>query len=247
MYRYFIELSYNGKNYHGWQLQPNAVTVQEILNKSLSLILKTTIETTGAGRTDTGVHANYFVAHFDISNKIEHPQTLIGKLNSFLPFDISIKNIFQVANGAHARFSAVSRTYEYHLCTIKNPFLNDFVWHFYKSLDTPHMNEAASVLLEFSDFTSFSKVDTDSKTNICKIKEAYWKISDDGVLVFTITADRFLRNMVRAIVGTLVEVGLHKISIDDFRIIIESKNRCNAGQSVPSQGLFLTKIEYPEF
>lgn len=245
MYRYFTELAYNGKNYHGWQVQPNAVSVQETVDKALSLVLKHKIETVGAGRTDTGVHARFFVAHFDFISHIEDTAGLTRKLNSFLPADICIKKIYSVPENSHARFSAVSRTYEYHISTIKNPFKTDFSWFFSKPLDPGLMNEAAHLLQNYSDFTSFSKVDTDTKTNLCRILLAEWS-TEKNLLIFTIKADRFLRNMVRAIVGTLTDVGLHKISMGSFQKIIESRNRCNAGQSVPPQGLFLTEIAYPD-
>ncbi|HBX52490.1 MAG TPA: tRNA pseudouridine(38-40) synthase TruA [Bacteroidales bacterium] len=243
--RYFIELSYLGKNYHGWQLQKNAVTIQGTLDKVLSLLLNSEMETIGAGRTDTGVHAKYFVAHFDSEVEFDLLQ-LCFKLNSFLPKDISVKTIFPVPSEAHSRFDAISRTYQYFLCTEKNPFMLDFAAYFFHPLDIGLMNSAAMILFEYSDFTSFSKLHSDTKTNNCKIMKAVWEEQEKGVFVFTIQADRFLRNMVRAIVGTLLDVGHKKISLNDFRKIIEDKNRCNAGQSVPPQGLFLTDIEYPD-
>lgn len=245
-YRYFIELSYNGKNYHGWQVQPNATSVQSVLNNALSLILKCKIETIGAGRTDTGVHAKFFTAHIDVPETLIELDSIVFRLNCFLPADICIKKIFRVNDSMHARFSALSRTYEYHITTCKNPFVTDFAYFFHKQLDVELMNEAAQVLSYYTDFTSFSKVHTDTKTNNCKIMFAHWVIDGDGLLVFTIKADRFLRNMVRAIVGTLLDVGTKKISLQEFCNIIETKDRCQAGQSVPSHGLFLTEIEYPE-
>lgn len=244
--RYFIELSFLGKNYHGWQLQKNAVTVQGTLDNALSLLLNTKIETLGAGRTDTGVHAKYFVAHFDCDIDFDTLQ-LCYKLNSFLPNDISVKRVFPVQIEAHSRFDALSRTYQYFICAEKNPFMLDFAAFFFHPLDIKLMNEAARILFDYSDFTSFSKLHSDTKTNNCKIMKAIWKEQKEGILVFTIQADRFLRNMVRAIVGTLLDVGQKKISLDDFKKIIEDKNRCKAGQSVPPQGLFLTDIEYPDF
>ncbi len=244
MKRFFIQLSYNGTNYHGWQIQPNAVTVQGELNKALSIILNTPINVVGCGRTDTGVHANDFYAHFDYEpNTTVDVNKLVFRLNRFLPYDIAIKRIFEVAPDKHTRFDAVSRTYHYYITLEKNPFRNNSHWQIPYELDVAKMNEAAQILYEYEDFTSFSKLHTDVKTNNCTIMFARWRKTDDE-LVFTITANRFLRNMVRAIVGTLVEVGRGKINLADFRKIIESKNRCNAGSSVPGKGLFLAEITY---
>lgn len=243
--RYFIELAYNGTRFCGWQVQPNAPSVQEHLEKALSVICRENISVTGAGRTDTGVHARFFVAHFD-SEKLEldHPD-FAYKLNSFLNRDIVIFSIYKVKPEAHARFDALSRTYHYYISSRKDPFSQETAWYFKHSLDVEKMNEACKVLSEFTDFTSFSKLHTDVKTNNCKIFRAEWKKQDDQ-LIFVIKADRFLRNMVRAIVGTLLEVGQGKLSIDDFRKVIEKKDRGSAGVSVPAQGLFLVGIEYPE-
>ncbi len=244
--RYFIDLVYKGCSFHGWQIQPNAATVQEELNKALSTILRENISVVGAGRTDTGVHASYFIAHFDSENfSFPNKDKIIYNLNSLLHNDISINNIFKVDNEAHARFDALSRTYEYHISLLKNPFTEQFSYYFPYKPDINIMNEAANILFEYSDFTSFSKLHTDTKTNICKIYTANWKELENK-LIFTIKADRFLRNMVRAIVGTLLDVGIKKITISQFRKIIESKNRSNAGYSVPAKGLFLSHIEYPE-
>ncbi len=243
--RYFIELAYKGTNFHGWQVQPNASSVQECLEKALSVITRETIAVTGAGRTDTGVHASYFVAHF-ISEKehLDHPD-FAHKLNSFLNKDIVIFNVTKVNSEAHARFDAISRTYQYHLNLRKNPFLLETSWYFYNQPDLIVMNEACRILFEYSDFTSFSKLHTDVKTNNCKIYQAEWtQVGTD--IVFTVKADRFLRNMVRALVGTIMEVGIGKIDLREFRAIIEKKDRGAAGLSVPAQGLFLTDIEYPE-
>jgi tRNA pseudouridine38-40 synthase len=240
--RYFIKLAYNGTHYHGWQMQPNAVTVQETLNKALSIILTAEIEIMGAGRTDTGVHAREMFAHFDFETSIETKKT-IQKLNSFLPKDIVVYDLFLVNDTAHARFDAKKRTYEYHICTQKNPFLQDLSLYYHQKLNVDLMNKAAHLLLNYTDFQCFSKVNTDVNTFNCTLYEAYWKEEND-LLIFTISADRFLRNMVRAIVGTLLNVGLEKISLADFIKIIESKNRSEAGFSVPAQGLFLTKIDY---
>lgn len=243
MFRYFLQISYKGTRYFGWQIQPNAVSVQEVLLKTLSTVLRENVSVIGAGRTDTGVHASFYILHFDVTNKITEPEKLVYHLNRFLPSDIAIQKIWEVDNDLHARFSAISRTYKYFISTKKNPFQSETAFLYTGFLDIDKMNEAARVLFSYSDFTSFSKLHTDVKTNNCKIYEAAWKQENDQ-LVFTIKADRFLRNMVRAIVGTLLEVGKGKITIDDFKNIIESKNRGAAGTSVPAQGLFLVDIEY---
>lgn len=244
MYRYFIFLQYKGTAYHGWQKQPNATSVQQVLEEKLSILLKKKIETIGAGRTDTGVHAREFAAHFDLEFPLADSSHFLFKINSLLPYDISVYDIREVTKQANARFDAVSRTYEYHLTTVKDPFLKEYAWFYPWDLDINRMNEASARLFHYIDFTSFSKLHTDVKTNNCRIIFANW-IRNNNQIVFTITADRFLRNMVRAIVGTLIEVGKYKISIDDFCHIIEMKNRCSAGTSVPPHGLYLTKIEYP--
>lgn len=241
--RYFIQFSYNGSGYHGWQIQPNALSVQEVLTQALTTILGTDIELTGAGRTDAGVHAKQMFAHLDIEQKID-TEKLVYKLNAFLPKDIAVSNIFPVSDQAHARFDASKRTYEYHIHTQKNPFLTALSWYYHQDLDIDLMNEAAKLLLTYTDFQCFSKVNTDVATFDCKIYEASWTL-DNQQLVFTISADRFLRNMVRAIVGTLINVGLHKTSLAEFEQIIRSKNRSEAGFSVPAHGLYLTYIEYP--
>ena len=240
--RFFIKFSYKGTNYHGWQIQPNAIAVQEVLNNALSTILNQKIDCMGAGRTDTGVHAREMFAHFDTNSEFEL-KTTIHKLNSFLPNDITVFDIIKVHNDAHARFDAKKRTYEYHIHNFKDSFLEDLSWYYHQKLDLDLMNEASKILLNHTDFQAFSKVNTDVNSFDCKIFQADW-IQINNQLIFTITADRFLRNMVRAIVGTLVYVGLKKITVEDFENIIESKNRNNAGFSVPAQGLFLTKIEY---
>lgn len=241
--RYFIKLAYNGTAYHGWQYQPNAASVQEVLNNGLSVILNSEISIMGAGRTDTGVHASQMYAHFDFDLSIDNKQ-LVHKLNSYLPKDVVIYDVFLVHDEAHARFDATRRTYEYHINTFKNSFLQELSWYFHQQLDLDLMNEAAKLLFNHTDFQSFSKVNTDVNTFDCTIYEAYWKQEDEKV-VFTISANRFLRNMVRSIVGTLINVGLKKITVADFNKIIESKNRDKAGFSVPAHGLYLTKIEYP--
>ena len=240
--RYFIKLAYNGTNYHGWQIQPNASSVQETLNAALSVILNSDINTMGAGRTDTGVHAKEMFAHFDYEPTFEIEST-VHKLNSYLQKDIVIFDIFQVHVEAHARFDAKKRTYQYYISTYKDAFAQDGSWYYHQNLNIDLMNQAAQLLLNHTNFQCFSKVNTDVNTFNCTIYEAYWN-QENNQLIFTISADRFLRNMVRAIVGTLVNIGLHKISLSDFNTIIENKNRNEAGFSVPAQGLYLTKIEY---
>ncbi len=240
--RYFIKFCYNGTNYHGWQSQPNAVTVQETLTNALATILNSPIELMGAGRTDTGVHAKTMFAHFDFENEFQ-PENIIHKLNSFLPKDIAVADIIPVHDTAHARFDATQRTYEYHMHTFKDVFGTDQSWYYQHRLDLEAMNKAAQLLLTHTDFECFSKVHTDVNTFICKINKAQWQQNENS-LIFTIAADRFLRNMVRAIVGTLINVGLHKITLADFNQIIESKDRSEAGFSVPAHGLYLTEITY---
>ncbi|MDB5014594.1 MAG: truA [Daejeonella sp.] len=244
--RYFIELAYNGTVYHGWQIQKNAISVQEVLNKALSTVLRHEIETLGCGRTDTGVHATQLYAHFDSTNLelCEIGSKFLTSVNALLPYDISVKRVIAVADTAHARFDAALRSYEYHIHFYKDPFKHNFSW---LVLDTPDiflMNEAAKVLFEYEDFSCFSKSNTQTFTNNCKIFKAEWKFEDNR-LIFYISADRFLRNMVRAIVGTLLMVGKRQITVEDVRKIIESKSRSNAGTSVPACGLYLTKVKYP--
>lgn len=241
--RYFIEFAYNGKNYCGWQYQPHSPSVQETLTKALSTLLRTPIDLVGAGRTDTGVHATQMYAHFDYIEQIDS-DALTAKINSFLPKDIVVYRFIALHDDAHARFDAQKRTYEYHVHSFKDAFDHENSWYFFHQLDVDAMNEAAQILFEYQDFKCFSKTHTDVKTYICDIKQARWD-KDGTKLVFTISADRFLRNMVRAIVGTLVNVGLGKIAVADLRGIIESGDRSNAGASVPAHGLYLTKIEYP--
>ena len=242
--RYFIEIAYNGKNYHGWQIQPNAASVQEELEKVLSTILRKEVKVVGAGRTDAGVHAKQLFAHFDFE-EIKMPSDLVFKLNSFLPKDISVKSIKRVEDEAHARFDAWERVYEYLISLEKDPFFEDFAYQLHQKPDLIRMNEAANVLLEYKDFQCFSRSNTDVKTYHCNVKSAFWK-EDGNQLIFTITADRFLRNMVRAIVGTLLEVGYGKKTVEDVHRIIESKNRGEAGASAPAHGLYLIKVGYPE-
>ncbi|TCI94409.1 tRNA pseudouridine(38-40) synthase TruA [Tenacibaculum sp. M341] len=240
--RYFIELSYNGKNYFGWQVQPDVITVQEKINKGLSTILRSEINIVGAGRTDTGVHASQMYAHFDVDADLDENFTY--KLNAILPNDIVIYKTIKVEDEAHARFDATKRSYEYKIWLGRNPFLLDTTWQLnYKNINVEAMNTAAAMLYEYEDFECFSKVKTDVFTYNCTVTNAVWKLKGNE-LTFYITANRFLRNMVRAIVGTLLDVGLGKITIDDFRAVIESKNRSKAGVSVPAKGLFLTEVAY---
>lgn len=242
--RYFIWLSYKGSNYHGWQIQPNGVSVQEKLQESISLLLREPTDIVGAGRTDAGVHARTMVAHFD-AFLLDNPALFIKKLNGVLPSDISVWDIKEVKPKAHARFDAFSRTYEYWVITDKNPFYIDCAARVHSTLDFETMNRAAAVLKEYIDFTSFSKLHTDVKTNNCTITHAQWTKEGD-IWVFTITANRFLRNMVRAIVGTLLKVGRGQLSEQEFRHIIESKDRNKAGSSAYAHGLYLTQVLYPD-
>ncbi|MCY1718725.1 tRNA pseudouridine(38-40) synthase TruA [Prolixibacteraceae bacterium Z1-6] len=244
-HRYFLQLSYKGTNYHGWQIQPNAISVQEVMEDALSKILREKIAVVGAGRTDTGVHASFFVLHFDTEKKIPAHLDIVYKLNSFLPSDIAVQKVCGVDNELHARFSATSRTYHYFITTEKNPFITETSHKYLKPLDVAKMNKAAQILFDYEDFTSFSRLHTDVKTNNCHIMQAEWKVEEKR-LVFVIKADRFLRNMVRAVVGTLLEVGKGKLSLNGFRDIVENKDRGAAGASAPAQGLFLVDIEYPE-
>ncbi len=241
--RYFIVLSYNGSEYHGWQIQPNAITVQEVIEDAFTKLLRYDIAIVGAGRTDAGVHASQMVAHFDVSQPID--DNLIFKLNSFLPKDIAIHDIYNVTDEAHARFDALSRTYIYKIAQYKNVFNYDFAYALGNTLDLDKMNEACQILYTYNDFQCFSKVHTDVKTYHCTIMLASWT-SIDGEIHFTIKADRFLRNMVRAIVGTMINIGLGKLEVNDLHHIIQSKNRGEAGYSVPAHGLYLTQIEYPK-
>ena len=241
--RFFIKLSYKGTNYHGWQIQPNANTIQQEINKALSSVLNEEIQVMGAGRTDTGVHAKKMFAHFDynIEFQIEH---IIYKLNSLLPSDITVISIFKVREDANCRFDALSRTYQYHIINRKDPF-NMNAYLVKKALDLEVMNQACQYIIGKKDFSSFAKANTQTFTNNCNVMFANWELVDHG-LVFTIKSNRFLRNMVRAIVGTLIDVGFSKISPDSLFSIIESKDRSSSGTSVPACGLFLMDIEYPK-
>lgn len=245
MARYFIHLAYNGTNYCGWQIQPQLPTVQLTLEQALTTLLRTPIAIVGCGRTDTGVHASDFYAHFDCPLSFESQQ-LVFKLNSYLPDDIVIFDIFQVADNAHARFDAVARTYQYHVSNQRLPFRQGLYSRIYFQPDLEMMNTAARVLMEYEDFTSFAKLHTQVKTNICHLSEAHWdRVGEEWI--FTIRSNRFLRNMVRSVTGTLLDVGRGKLTIEGLREIVERKDRCAAGVSMPAQGLFLTKVEYPNF
>ncbi|WP_370408871.1 tRNA pseudouridine(38-40) synthase TruA [Tenacibaculum dicentrarchi] len=241
--RYFIELAYKGKNYHGWQIQPDAVSVQEKINKAISTVLRKNISITGAGRTDAGVHASQMFAHFDTDAVLTNKFAF--RLNALLPDDIVIFNCKLVHDDAHTRFDATSRSYEYKIWLGRNPFSLDTSWQLYnQKLDIELMNQAAEILYEHEDFECFSKVKSDVHTFNCDVTNAVWELNGNE-LTFHISANRFLRNMVRAIVGTLIDIGTGKTTIDDFHKIIASKNRSNAGTSVPAKGLFLTKVVYP--
>ena len=244
--RYFITFSYDGTAYHGWQIQPNGASVQETLQRALGTLLRQTIEVVGAGRTDTGVHARMMVAHFDVDSSLGDEADcaqVVYKLNKLLPRDIAVQRILRVPDDMHARFSALARTYHYYIHTRKTPFLRHYSWQVGYALDFDRMNEAAQHLLRYEDFTSFSKTQTDTKTNICHVTEARWEQHGEQ-WVFRITANRFLRNMVRAIVGTLIEVGRGRMSVEDFCQVIEQRDRCSAGESVPGHALFLTNVSY---
>lgn len=242
MGRYFIHLAYNGASYCGWQTQPELPTVQLTLEQALSTLLRQKVAVVGCGRTDTGVHASDFYAHFDAGDV--ETQQLVFKLNNILPPDIAIYDIFPVAQNAHARFDATARTYQYHVSQERLPFRQGQYCRIYYKPDIDLMNEAARVLMEYEDFTSFAKLHTQVKTNICHLSVAHWEESA-GEYVFTIRSNRFLRNMVRSVTGTLLDVGRGKLTIEGLREIIEKKDRCAAGVSMPACGLFLTKVEYP--
>lgn len=243
--RYFVELSYNGSRYCGWQRQRDAASVQQTLERALSTLLREPVEVTGAGRTDTGVHAAYAVAHFDTASPLADPRQTAYKLNCLLPDDIVVFGVSPVANDAHARFSAVEREYRYFIETRKNPFTRGAAWQYYRSLDAERMDRAAASLLEYDDFTAFAKLNSNNKTNICRIMRAGWEESPEGVYRFTIRADRFLRNMVRALVGTLVDVGRGRYDVEEFRAIVESRDLSRASGSAPAEGLYLWDVAYP--
>jgi len=240
----FAEISYKGKNYHGWQKQPNATSVQSVIEKAFNVILRDReFSCIGCGRTDTGVHAEQFYFHFETDEEINHNKFMY-KVNTLLPADIVVHRLLEVPEGSHTRFDAISRTYKYYINQKKDAFLTDVSYYNSRKLDVNAMNKACKCLFDYKDFTSFSKVNTETKTNNCVIQYAQWKNNGDSI-VFEITADRFLRNMVRAIVGTMLEVGLGKITVDQFKKVIETKDRGEAGTSVPGHGLFLTKVSYP--
>ncbi|MBQ4914307.1 tRNA pseudouridine(38-40) synthase TruA [Maribacter sp. MMG018] len=241
--RYFVQFSYFGKSYHGWQKQPNALTVQEVLEGVFTKLLRKKIDLVGAGRTDTGVHAKEMYAHFDIDQITDIPN-LIYRVNAFLPDDIAVMNILSVHANAHARFDAEERSYEYLISPRKDPFYKDSAHYIRFPLDLDEMNNAAKLLLGRQDFECFSKSKTDVKTYFCDVKSAIWT-KEEGVIVFRITADRFLRNMVRAVVGTLLDVGTGKYPVDNVKSILKSKDRSKAGVSVPAKGLYLTSVKYP--
>lgn len=244
MHRYFIHLAFKGTNYHGWQVQPNCTTLQGEIEEKLGIYFKEKIAIMGAGRTDTGVHANNFYAHFDISKKID-TELAIYRMNRFFPADIAIKNIFPVKENAHARFSAISRTYKYYISKRKDPFNAEFALTLYDNVDFAILQKAAEIIMQYNDFESFSKVHTDVSNFKCSIYKSYWQ-QKEHLLIYTIKANRFLRNMVRAVVGTLLEVGSGNIDLNKFRKIIESKSREKAGKSVKGKGLFLHDIDYPK-
>ena len=241
--RYFIWLSYDGKRFHGWQRQPNGISVQEELERGLSLLLKCDVDVVGAGRTDAGVHARQMAAHFDYNGDFDM-QNLAYKLNRLLPHDIAIQRIEPVAPDLHARFSATSRTYHYHIHLRKNPFLWDYSYKPHFEPDFALMNEAAATLLEYDDFGAFCKAGSDVKTTLCRVTHAQWHQTSPDTWYFRITANRFLRNMVRAVVGTLMEVGRHRMTVDDFRRVVEGRQRTQAGESMPGHALYLEEITY---
>ena len=264
--RYFVTLSYDGTRFHGWQVQPNGISVQGELQRALTLLLRQDISVTGAGRTDTGVHARMMVAHFDYRGEVLEErgkrreereerreerggridcQQLCYKLNRILPQDIAVQRVEPVADDMHARFSALARTYFYYIHTMKSPFLRHYSCELHYDLDFNLMNRAAAILLEYEDFGAFCKSHADVKTTLCHMMKAEWKETEPGQWRFEIQANRFLRNMVRAVVGTLVEVGRHRLTLDDFRRVIEGKRRTEAGESMPAHALFLQKIDYP--
>jgi tRNA pseudouridine38-40 synthase len=244
MQRYFIQLSYNGNGFHGWQRQDNAHTIQQEIEEKLAVILQKTTQIVGCGRTDAEVHAKQYFAHFEAEIKMDLA-LWTHKLNCMLPNEIAIQKIREVEADAHARFDALARSYEYHIAKRKDPFNVKLVFEYTKELDVNLMNDCAQLLLEVNDFKSFCKAGSDAKTTLCDVRIAEWKETDDR-FVFYITADRFLRNMVRAVVGTLLAVGKGKLTKDEFKLIMEAKNRSNAGSSAPASGLYLTQINYPK-
>ena len=246
--RVFLFFSYRGTRYHGWQYQPNAVSVQEEMEKALQTLLRVHIDIVAAGRTDTGVHARMMAAHADLPESLVPSSlpNLAFRLNGLLPLDIAVQRIVPVIPAAHARFDAISRTYEYHVTTAKDPFLQGFATRLWSVPDFEMMNKAAELLLEEKDFATFCKAHSDNKTTLCDVRRAFWRQTSPDTWVFTIEADRFLRNMVRAVVGTLLEVGRGRMTLDDFRAALQRRDRSAAGESVPAEGLYLTDIRYPD-
>lgn len=244
MPRYFIDLAYRGLPFHGWQIQPGELTVQQTVEEALGKLMRTPTTVTGAGRTDAGVNARKMIAHFDTAEPITDSEAVVRGLNAMCGRDIAIRSIKEVPADAHARFDAVSRTYHYYATLRKSPFFHPLSWQAPKGLDYDAMNRAARTLLSTSDFASFAKLHSDAKTTICRVTEAEWRPVGDEGMVFVISADRFLRNMVRAVVGTLVDVGRGKLSEDDFRTIIDARDRCAAGTSMPPQALYLWDVKY---
>ncbi|MDE7470481.1 MAG: tRNA pseudouridine(38-40) synthase TruA [Paramuribaculum sp.] len=247
MPRYFMRLSFRGAPFHGWQRQPGAISVQQVLEESLGRILRLEpVAVTGAGRTDAGVNASMMIAHFDLPFHLPDPPATVRALNSIVGRDIAVQSIVQVADDAHARFDATERTYHYYCVTCKDPFTYPLTWKAPANLDFEAMNRAATLLLDTRDFSSFAKLHSDAKTNICDVRRAEWIPTPGGTgMTFVISADRFLRNMVRAVVGTLVEVGRGKMTVEGFRKVIEALDRCSAGTSMPPQALFLAEVKYP--
>ncbi|MDO4311125.1 MAG: tRNA pseudouridine(38-40) synthase TruA [Prevotella sp.] len=242
--RYFITFSYDGSNYHGWQIQPNGNSVQAELQRALTILLRRETTVVGAGRTDAGVHARMMVAHFDTETALEDCRQTVYRLNRILPRDISVSRVEQVAEDMHARFSATSRTYHYYIHTRKDPFYRAYSCELHYELDFEAMNGAAAVLMEYEDFGAFCKSHADVKTTLCHVTAARWHRTSDHSWYFEITANRFLRNMVRAVVGTLIDVGRHRLTIDDFRCVVEGRHRTEAGESMPGGALFLEDIRY---
>ena len=246
--RYFLKLAYNGKNHHGWQVQPNSETIQGVMNHAVGLIIREEVNLVGAGRTDTGVHAREYFAHFDTKQDLgseKDLEHLVFKLNNFLPKEIAVYDLFPVGPKVHARFDAINRTYKYYISRVKDPFRHDTSYYNYGDLNLERMNEAARILFSYKDFSSFSKTNTQTDNNLCELYQAEWE-QQGHMLIFTIKANRFLRNMVRAIVGTLLDVGQSKLDVLEMHRIIQDQSRSSAGYSAPARGLFLYKIEYPE-